>query len=733
MNSPVVHELKSSEKNKVVPSSAYFSKIQARHLERLAVVYIRQSTLRQIHENRESTEIQYSLVNRVQKLGWHPERILVIDEDQGKSGQSAEGRLGFQKLLAEVGLNHVGLILGVEMSRLARSNKDWHQLLELCALFYTLIADQDGLYDPTDYNDRLLLGMKGTLSEAEIHILRARMYQGKINKAKRGELLTHAPMGYIRDSNNTFVIDPDEQVQSVVKLIFDKFREYGTLNAVLQYLVTNKIKVGIRPKYGPNRGKLEWRRPCRATLQDFFHNPIYAGAYRYGHRPTDPRRKMAGRNNTGKTIVPDDQCLVIIQNRFPAYISWEQYQENLERLRQNRAKAEAFGAVREGPAILSGIILCGRCGHRMAATYSTAQSSFRYHCMRDLIDYGGPRCQSLRGEGLDELVSQQILQVLEPAAVQLSIVAADYLRKENERLENHWQQRLERAQYEADRAYRQFEAVEPENRLVGRELERRWESSLSNQKNIQEEHERFKKQHAVSVALEDKTRLLALSSDIQSLWNSPTTTPKNRQRVARFLLKRVVVTVENQSEKVQVHLNWVGDYVSQHEYIRPVANYSQLSNYKNLLSRIKELYDKKLGPQQIADLLNAEGWKPPKRRPTFNGPMISPLLSRICRTTYRAGGHPEGVRLKAHEYWLPDLARKLDMPFVTVYNWLKRGWISGRQMGGYQGQWILWADEGEVDRLKKLRTRHRGWALGPVPDELFTPRKHYRYDRKKAA
>ena len=414
-------------------------------------------------------------------------------------------------------------------------------------------------------------------------------------------------------------------------------------------MAKNKIKLGIRPKSGPNRGKLEWRRPSRATLQDFFHNPIYAGAYRYGHRPTDPRRKIAGRINTGKTILPDEQCLVLIQNRFPAYIPWKQYQENINQLKENRAKAESFGAVREGPALLSGLIICGRCGHRMATTYAKIQSSFRYHCMRDLIDYGGPKCQSFKGDGLDDLVSQQILKVLEPAAIQLSVKAAEYLKKENEQLEIHWHQRLERSQYETDRAHRQFEAVEPENRLVGRELERRWESALSSQKSIQEEYERFKKQTSANISLEDQERILTLASDIKLLWNAPTTAPQDRQRVARFLLKRVGVTVENESEKVQVHLNWIGDYVSRHEYIRPVANYTQLSNYKELFARIKELYEERFGAQQIAEQLNAEGWKPPKRRTTFNAPMVSPLLSRICRTTYRAGGHPEGVHLKAHE------------------------------------------------------------------------------------
>lgn len=720
------------EKNQSV-SSLYSQKIQARHLERLAVVYIRQSTLRQLQENRESTDIQYALVSRARSLGWHPERILVIDDDQGKSGQSIEGRPGFQKLLAEVGLNHVGLILGIEMSRLARSNKDWHQLLELCALFYTLIADQDGLYDPTDYNDRLLLGMKGTLSEAELHILKARMHQGLINKAKRGELLYLPPMGYVRNSSGSFELDPDEQVQTVVRLLFDKFSEFGTLNAVLQYLSKNKIYLGMRAHFGANRGKLEWRRPSRATLQEIYHHPIYAGAYRFGRRPTDPRRKIPGKSGSGKIVVPDDQVLVLIKDRFPAYIPWKQYEENLARLKQNRAKAEYFGAAREGAALLSGLLICGHCGHRMAASYSKNQFTFRYHCQRDLIDYGGPRCQSFKGDGLDDLVSRQVLRVLEPSAIQLSIKASEYLKLESERLEKHWKLRLERATYESDRAHRQFEIVEPENRLVARELERRWESALSNQKNVEEEYERFRKQHDSSVQQIDQNRILALASDINSLWSLSSTTPKDRQRVIRYLLKRVVAIVENKNEIIKAHFHWVGDYVSQHELIRPIAHYDQMSNYHPLLNRIKALYQQKLGAQQIAEKLNSEGWKPPKRRSTFNGPMVSSLLQRIFRTAYRAGSHPQGIQLKANEYWIPDFARKLDIPVVTVYNWLKRGWISGKQIGGYQGQWILWADENEINRLKKLRTRHRGWAIDAAPSELFIPKKYYPHPRKKAA
>ena len=286
-----------------IPPSLTSPKIREWHRQRRAVVYIRQSTPQQVVEHRESTDRQYALVQRAISLGWSQDRVEVIDEDQGRSGRHVEGRLGFQHLLAEIGLDHVGIIFGLEMSRLARSNKDWHQLLELCAIFRTLLADQDGLYDPTDYNDRLLLGLKGTMSEAELHILHGRMYQGLLNKAKRGEVFNHAPIGYVKQLSGEFTLDPDQQVQSVVRLIFDEFERQGTLHGLLRYLVHHGIRLPIRPHSGPQRGQLEWRRPNRVTLQNLLHRPLYAGYYRWGHRVTDPRRKVAGRPGTRRKNV----------------------------------------------------------------------------------------------------------------------------------------------------------------------------------------------------------------------------------------------------------------------------------------------------------------------------------------------------------------------------------------------------------------------------------------------
>ncbi len=304
-------------------------KLTAYHLQRRAIVYVRQSTPQQVVENQESTARQYALVGRAMQLGWPRDRIEVIDDDQGMSGRSAEDRLGFQRLLAEVGLDRVGLILGLEMSRLARSCRDWHQLLELCAIFHSLLGDQDGLYDPTDFNDRLLLGLKGTMSEAELHVLKGRMFQGRMNKADRGELIVLAPIGYVRSEDGTqYELDPDEQAQAVVRLVFEEFRRQGSIYGVVRYFNRQQISMPVRANTGPDRGKIQWRRANRKTLREMLRHPIYAGAYRYGHRHYDPRLKKAGRPKSGRVTIPLEKCRVLIRDIVPAYISWAEFESN---------------------------------------------------------------------------------------------------------------------------------------------------------------------------------------------------------------------------------------------------------------------------------------------------------------------------------------------------------------------------------------------------------------------
>jgi DNA invertase Pin-like site-specific DNA recombinase len=697
-------------------------KLQPWHLARRAIVYVRQSTPQQIIDHHESTSRQYALVDRAVALGWSRAQVLVIDDDQGQSGQSAEGRPGFQRLLAEVGLDRVGLILGLEMSRLARSCKDWYQLLELCAVFRALLADQDGLYDPTDFNDRLLLGLKGTMSEAELHILKGRMYQGRLHKARRGELLVHAPIGYVQSPDGDFAFDPDEQAQAVVKLIFVEFPRQGSLYALLRYLVRHAIGLPVRPLYGPNRGMLEWRRPCRETLQSMLHHPIYAGAYRYGHRRTDLRKKVPGRRSTGRTINRPEDCLVLIRDRFPAYISWEQFEENQERLARNQARAAAMGAPRNGPSLLGGLLYCGRCGQRLMVQYSGRANRLRYQCGRAAQQYGEPLCFGVAGRELDDFVAERVLKVLEPASLELCLAATDDLEHERERLDQHWRQRLQRAHQEADRAARQYHAVEPENRLVARTLEQQWEKALREQEQLTAEYEAFRCEHPARLTDDQRMLIRRLSQDIPAVWHAPETTSQDRQQIVRLLLDRIDVNAEDNSERVDLTMHWAGGFTSRHQHTRSVAGYDQLSNRDELLARIVALRQTGYTLAQVAAQLNQEGFHPPKRNCRFTAQMLSRLLLKRGLHRPRAETRLDGAPLGSHEWWLKDLARQLDMPAATLNRWREVGWVDARKVAIAGGRWVLWADESELARLRRLRSHPRGWSDTPYPAELTTPK-----------
>ena len=613
------------------PTAWGLGKIQARHHQRLAIVYVRQSSPQQVHEHRESADLQYDLRRRATELGWPADRVTVIDEDQGRSGRTVAGRPGFQWLLAEVALDHVGIILGIELSRLARSCRDWHQLIELCGVFHTLLADQNGLYDPTDHNDRLLLGLSGIMSEAELHILRGRMLAGARNKARRGELYNHAPIGYARVPGGGLMLDPDEQACDVVRLIFDKFDELGTVSGLLRYLVRHGIRLGFRPHFGPHKGELEWRRPNRTTLNFLLHHPIYAGAYSRGRRPTDPRRKVPGRPATGRVVVPMDQWEVLIPGHLPGYITWEHYEANLQRLAQNSARAGAMSAARGGDSLLAGLVACGRCGRRMLVAYTTKEHRLRYECQRGALDYAEPRCQSLAGGALDELVAGQVLPALEPAALELSLRAVADAERERGRSAHQWEQRLERSRHDAERAARQYHAAEPENRLVARELERRWEQALLAQRQVEDEYDRFRHGRPAELTSSDVKMIESLAGDIPALWRAETTTVQDRQEVVRHLVERVVVAVQGETEWVDVAIHWAGGFVSRHEVRRPVSRVEQLRDYAELMRRVAELHGAGRTSRQIAEALNREGFRPPKRRETYNAAMVQLLLARRGR------------------------------------------------------------------------------------------------------
>jgi DNA invertase Pin-like site-specific DNA recombinase len=717
---PVPAESPANRTGQDIVASSYSTKIKDWHVNRKAIVYIRQSTPQQVIEHRESADRQYSLVHRATLLGWPKAQVEVIDEDQGHSGQSAAGRLGFQYLLAEVGLDHVGIIFSLEMSRLARSNKDWHQLLELCAIFRTLLADQDGLYDPTDYNDRLLLGLKGSISEAELHILRSRMYQGLLNKAKRGEVFNHPPMGYVKLPTREFDLDADEQVQSVVRLIFTEFERQGTLHGLLRYLVGHGIRMPIRPHFGLNRGQLEWRRPNRVTLQNLLRRPIYAGYYRWGHRAVDPRRKVAGRPGTGRTVRPTKQCLVLLEGRCPPYITVEQYWANQQRLDDNAAAN--LGAPRHGPSLLGGLLLCGRCGRRLMVNYTNAGTGLRYSCRRAATDYAEPVCQSLSGQCLDAIISQQVLAALQPAAVELHLAAATNVEQERQRLHQQRRQQCERAAYETERAARQYQAVEPENRLVARELERRWEAAIQKQQQVQEDYERFCRSQPATLSVAEQEQIRALASDIPNLWDAESTTPADRQRIVRFLIERIVIDVQGTSQQVAVMIHWAGGMQTSHALSRPIKGYEQLADYAQLRARIEELHKQGRSMSEVAACLNHEGFQPPKRARQFTSNMVACFLAKGGRSGPRPRALSAKGLLRKGEWLLTDLARRLEMPAATLHRWRKVGWIHARKLPVPGGHWALWANKDELARLKRLRQFRRSWEVKSPPVALTTPK-----------
>lgn len=679
-------------------------KISASHLDRLAVVYIRQSTLGQVHHHQESTRLQYALVDY--------------------AGSLAVGRPGFVRLVTEVTLNHVGVILGIEMSRLARSNKDWHHLLEVCGLFQTLIADTDGLYNPTEYNDRLLLGLKGTLSEAELHLLKNRLHQGKLSKARRGELGVRLPIGYVRAADGRVQLDPDEQVQHVVRLIFRKFTELGTLNAVLNYLVTHQIQLGVREASRAD-ARLAWRRPNRMTLQNLLHHPIYAGVYAYGRRQTDARKKQPGRASTGRVCLPPGQWHALLRDHVPAYISWEQYQDNQARLAANRNVAANSGAPRRGAGLLAGLLVCGRCGRRMSVRYSRERVS--YTCTRMAIDYGGPACFHCAGPPLEQWVVAQLLEALTPASLTLSWQTLAHLEEERAALEQLWQHRLERSGYEAERAARQYRAVEPEHRLVARSLERAWEEALSAQRALQEDYERFRQQSPRTLTPAEVQLVEQLARDLPALWFAPTTTMQERKEILRLVIDRIVVHPQTASEQLRVDLHWCGGHVTLGRIIRPIARLERLTYYPELCRRVKQGVQAGKPAQQIAEQLNAEGYRPAKRRTTWTPQQVRRLAAQLgCPFAQRADGRrlPAPRPPQAGDWWTRQgLALSLEMPSDTLYSWIRRGEVTTKREP-QDGTWRVWADEAERARLRAKRAHspgrrsHDAWVARAQQEQL---------------
>jgi DNA invertase Pin-like site-specific DNA recombinase len=709
--------------------SSFGHKIRPRHCERLAIVYVRQSTPQQVQDHRESADLQYQLRRRAVELGWQDSRVLVIDDDQGCSGQSVENRPGFQRLLAEVSLGHVGIVFGREMSRLARSNKDWHQLLELCGVFQVLLADADGVYDPADFNDRLLLGLKGTMSEAELHILKSRLHQGKLNKARRGELFTCVPIGYVRSAEGGVALDPDEQARSVLHLVFAKFAELGTVPKVLAYLRANDLRIGVRSHRGPMKGQLVWRPARRGLLYDILRHPFYAGAFVYGRTRDDPTRKLAGVPR--RRLMPSDEWLCLLKDRVPAYISWDQYEANRERLRNNdfdrvrsssaSSATSVSGKLRKPATLLNGRVRCGRCGGAMSVRNTHRSSSPRYACDRSKVEYGESRCQSVAASALDGLLEEAILRAVEPASLKLSIRAAEHAEKDRKDLHVQWKHKRERAEYDVQRARRQYDAVDPENRLVARELERQWEEKLADQQRLEEAFARFRSEQPRELSQFDRERIASLATDLPALWHAKTTTSSDRRAVVRLLVDRVEISRRDVSELIDVVIAWRHGTASRHVVHQGLIRYDQLVDFKALKARIEHLRQAGQNAEQIAKALNREGYRPARGK-QFTGHRVRRLSVRLGLTSLPPGARDPQDLPGKDEWWLPRLAEELDIDRNVLHRWRRTGWLRCRRLIGDQGPWIIWANQGERKRLRKLRTYELSHHGKPIPQELTTPR-----------
>jgi DNA invertase Pin-like site-specific DNA recombinase len=606
------------------PAGKRPSKIALHHLERWAIVYVRQSHPQQVQRHPESAQVQANLKELALDWGWPRERIRILDGDQGCSATTTVGRDDFAWLLSEIALSHVGLVLGLQFNRLAREDEACCRLIKVCAAFDTLLADLDGLYHPLDFNDRLVLTIKGLMGGIELHQIQQRMQTGRLNRARRGEWLGQVPPGYVIGPDRKLQFDPDEQVRNVVRLILDQFAILGSLSATLWYLRDHQIQMPYRVPSGPNRGQLHWRRPHRATLRCLVRRPAYAGAYTWGRYAFDPRRQVAGHRGRGRVEREPRDCAVFLPDNHDAYISWDQYESNLQRLKKQRRRGPLPGPTRQTVSLLAGLVVCGPCGCRMQTRYTRI---LRYDCQRRALDYGAPACQSLAGEPLERLVSELVLEVVTPAGLELSLRATAECERERAALEKQWHLRLERARQHTARAHRQYDAVEPENRLVARTLERKWEEAMLAQRALEEDLARFQHERPRGLTTAERANIETLAHNLSTVWRSPLTGVAEKRQIIRSLLDRVVVWAPRSSREVTVHLHWSLGTVTEHRLTRRVRSWDQLASTAEVLKRLDTWKAAGWPSGRMAAELNAAGYETPRGRP-FTAESVRQLLAR---------------------------------------------------------------------------------------------------------
>lgn len=602
------------------------AKVLPAHLARRAYVYVRQSSPGQVLSHPESARRQRDLVKLAASLGWAASRIMVLDEDQGKSGQSSAGREAFKRILGDVSVGEVGIVIGLEVSRLARNSADWFPLVEMCGLTGTLIADEEGVYEPNDPNDRLVLGLKGTLSEAELQRIRARLHGARWSLARRGQLRRKIPSGYVWDEQGRVVKDPDERVQVALASFFQRFAEVGSALGLARSYGREGLLFPRRDFRGRWSGPVHWKALSVRDTTRILHNPFYAGAYFYGERRAvttlDPETR------TRKTVLqhlPRERWEVLIQASHPAYLSWEQFLANQERLKDNRCvKGTERGAARSGAALLQGIAYCGRCGRRMAMRYAGRDPYPLYLCRHHTNSGEDIRCQSVAASGVDAFIARRILEAIRPAGIEAAIAAIDELERRAEDLRRQWQHRITQAEYEAGLARRRYEVVDPENRLVAGNLERDWEEKLRELEALQKEYAVRTGQPPLRIDSEERRRLHELARDLPRLWHARTTKSSDRKRVARILVREVWLTQQDEPRLTRVQMHWQTGAVTEGEVARPLPIGLRFRTPGSVVERIRELAHSKR-PSEIAAELSSEGLKTAQGK-QFTAPRVSALL-----------------------------------------------------------------------------------------------------------
>jgi len=654
------------------------SKIQDYHKSKVAYIYLRQSTLAQVRFNKESTERQYALKDKALQLGWPPHLIKVLDGDLGMSGAQSNNREDFKTVVAEVSMAKVGAVFALEASRLSRSCTDWHRLLELCSLTDTLIIDEDGCYNPADFNDQLLLGLKGTMSAAELHFIRARLQGGKINKAKKGELCFPLPVGLNRDKQGNTVLDPDEEIRHAVQLLFDTFKQCGSAFGVVKYFVQNNIKFPKRAYGGIWDGKIIWAEMSHGRVLSVIKNPTYAGTYVYGRYKYRKKLSQDGKIQSKMEQMPIDEWQITIPEHHCGYITWNEYLENQKILEKNRTNGEATmtsEAVREGLALLQGLLLCGTCGYRLTVRY-TGNGGIHpiYECAQRRRDSIYKKdCIAIRSEGLDQAISQRVLEVVTPMQIEIAINALEELERRQNAIDKQWKMKIERANYETQLAQRSYEEVDPSNRLVAATLEKRWNDALINLEDICSKYSDYQNKEALTATSEQKSNILSLGKDFPRLWKAPTTKSKDRKRILRLLIKDITVDKFSDTKNIILHVRWQGGVQEDIAIDRPIKAADKWRCPMKIVDRLRVLANTHTD-KQIVEIFNNEGIKSGKEKIfTISGIQwirFKHSIPSVLSVKYR---HPDELTVK-------EVAIRFGVSQHVVFYWINRGYLNTRQI-----------------------------------------------------